>query len=54
MEDEQLECALALDSLPSENSHEKKLEVTGPVFKDSESQEEPSSLKGGICSETVA
>ena len=45
MEDEQLECALALDSLPNENSHEKKLEVTASVFEDSKSHEEPSSWK---------
>ena len=45
MEDEQLECALALDSLPSDNSHEKKLEVIASVFEDSKSHEEPSNLK---------
>ena len=45
MEDEQLECTLALDSLPSENSHEEKLEVTAPVFEDSKSHKEPSSSK---------
>ena len=45
MEDEQLECALALDSLPSENSHEKKLKVIASVFEVSKSHEEPSSWK---------
>ena len=55
IEDEQLECALALDYLPSENNHEKKLEVTTPVFENSKSQEEPyGSKKGGIGFETVA
>ena len=45
IEDKQLECALALDSLPSENNHEKKLEVTTPVFEDSKSHKEPLSPK---------
>ena len=40
-----MECTLALDSLPSENSHEEKLEVTALVFEDSKSYEEPSSSK---------
>ena len=49
MKDEQLECALALDSLLSENSHEKKLEVTTLVFEDSKSHKEPfSSKKEGL------
>ena len=33
MEDEQLECALALDSLPSESSNEKKLELIALVLR---------------------
>ena len=32
MGDKQRECALALDSLPSENNHKKKLEVIAPVL----------------------
>ena len=45
MEDEQLEYTLALDSLPSENNHDEKLDMTALVFKDSKSHEEPSSSK---------
>ena len=45
MEDEQLECTLALDSLTSESSHEKKLKVTALLFKDNKSHEEPSTSK---------
>ena len=45
IDDEKLEYALALDSLPSENNHGKKIEVTALVFEDSESHEEPSSSK---------
>ena len=45
MEDKELECTLALHSLPSENSHEEKLKVTAPVFEDSKSHGKSSSSK---------
>ena len=40
MEDEQLECTLALDFLPSVSNHEEMLEVTIPVCEVSKSIEE--------------
>ena len=45
VEDEQLECALGLDSLPSISNHEEMLEVTTPVCEVSQSTEEPANEK---------
>ena len=45
MEDEQLKCTLALDSLPSVSNHEEILEVTTLVCEVSKSTEEPTKEK---------
>ena len=45
VEDEQLECTLALDSLPSVSNHEEMLEVTIPICEVSKSTKEPAKEK---------
>ena len=45
MEDEHLECTLALDSLPSVSNPEKRLEMTTLVCEVSKSTEEPTKEK---------
>ena len=45
MEEEQLECMLALDSLPSEKNHGEQLDITVSVVEDSKDKVESSSPK---------